>query len=105
MGAYYGSEKNWEAFRQFAFEAALTRTDAVIQPRQSNKWGALSLDHVYDFMGGLNPVSYTHLDVYNRQVHGSCKFDFYRTAHFLLSVFQCQLQNAGQRKYLSLIHI
>lgn len=54
MGAYYGSEKNREAFRQFAFEAALTRTDAVIQPRQSNTWGALSLDHVYEFMGGLN---------------------------------------------------
>lgn len=54
MGAYYGSEKNWEMFRQYAFEAALTRTDAVIQPRQSNTWGALSLDHVYEFMGGLN---------------------------------------------------
>ena len=54
MGAYYGSEKNWEAFRQYAFEAALTRTDAVIQPRQSNTWGALSLDHVYEFMGGMN---------------------------------------------------
>lgn len=54
MGAYYGSEKNWEAFKQFAFEAALTRTDAVIQPRQSNMWGALSLDHVYEFMGGMN---------------------------------------------------
>lgn len=54
MGAYYGNEKNWETFRRFAFEAALTRTDAVIQPRQSNTWGALSLDHVYEFMGGLN---------------------------------------------------
>ena len=54
MGAYYGNEKNWEAFRQFAFEAALTRTDVVIQPRQSNTWGALSLDHVYEFMGGMN---------------------------------------------------
>ena len=54
MGAYYGSEKNWELFREFAFEAALTRTDVVIQPRQSNTWGALSLDHVYEFMGGLN---------------------------------------------------
>lgn len=54
MGAYYGNEKNWEAFRQFAFESALTRTDVVIQPRQSNTWGALSLDHVYEFMGGLN---------------------------------------------------
>ena len=54
MGVYYGSEKNWEVFKQFAFEAALTRTDAVIQPRQSNTWGALSLDHVYEFMGGMN---------------------------------------------------
>lgn len=54
MGAYYGSEKNWEAYRQYAFEAALTRTDVVVQPRQSNTWGALSLDHVYEFMGGMN---------------------------------------------------
>lgn len=35
-------------------EAALTNTDAVVQPRQSNTWGALSLDHVYEFMGGMN---------------------------------------------------
>lgn len=54
MGSFYGNEKNWETMRQYAFEAALTRTDAVIQPRQSNTWGALSLDHVYEFMGGLN---------------------------------------------------
>lgn len=54
MGAYYGDEDNWEAFTQYAFEAALTNTDAVIQPRQSNTWGTLSLDHVYEFMGGMN---------------------------------------------------
>lgn len=54
MGAYYGNEKNWETFRKYAFEAALTRTDVVVQPRQSNTWGALSLDHVYEFMGGMN---------------------------------------------------
>lgn len=54
MGAFYGSEKNWETFRKYAFEAALTRTDVVVQPRQSNTWGALSLDHVYEFMGGMN---------------------------------------------------
>ena len=54
MGAYYGSEENWEKFQQYAFQAALTRTDVVVQPRQSNTWGALSLDHVYEFMGGLN---------------------------------------------------
>lgn len=54
MGAYYGSEEKWEEVRQYALEAALSRTDAVVQPRQSNTWGALSLDHVYEFMGGMN---------------------------------------------------
>lgn len=54
MGAFYGNDKEWESFKQFAFEAALTRTDVIVQPRQSNLWGALSLDHVYEFMGGLN---------------------------------------------------
>ncbi len=54
MGADYGSEESWEQMRDYAFEAALTRTDAVVQPRQSNTWGALSLDHVYEFMGGMN---------------------------------------------------
>lgn len=54
MGAFYGDEKAWEQVRQYALEAALANTDAVIQPRQSNTWGALSLDHVYEFMGGMN---------------------------------------------------
>lgn len=54
MGAIYGSEEDWEKMREYAFEAALTRTDVVVQPRQSNTWGALSLDHVYEFMGGMN---------------------------------------------------
>lgn len=54
MGAFYGDEKNWETVRKAAFEAALTRTDVVVQPRQSNTWGVLSLDHVYEFMGGMN---------------------------------------------------
>ena len=54
MGAYYGSQEDWEQHSQAAFAAAVTRTDAVIQPRQSNTWGALSLDHVYEFMGGMN---------------------------------------------------
>lgn len=54
MGASYGSEEDWEQMRDEVFEAALTRTDVVVQPRQSNTWGALSLDHVYEFMGGLN---------------------------------------------------
>ncbi|MDE6178841.1 MAG: cobaltochelatase subunit CobN, partial [Duncaniella sp.] len=50
----YGSEEEWEQMRDHAFEAALANTDAVVQPRQSNTWGALSLDHVYEFMGGMN---------------------------------------------------
>lgn len=54
MGAVYGSEDSWEQMREHAFEAALTRTDVVVQPRQSNTWGVLSLDHVYEFMGGMN---------------------------------------------------
>lgn len=54
MGAVYGTEESWGNFNNGVFEAALLNTDAVVQPRQSNTWGALSLDHVYEFMGGLN---------------------------------------------------
>lgn len=54
MGAVYGDEDEWGEFETGVFEAALLNTSAVVQPRQSNTWGALSLDHVYEFMGGLN---------------------------------------------------
>ena len=54
MGGYYGDNEGWMDDMHEAFEAALTRTDVVVQPRQNNTWGALSLDHVYEFMGGLN---------------------------------------------------
>lgn len=54
MSSFYGDEKDWEASSKSALEAALTRTDMVVQPRQSNSWGALSLDHVYEFMGGMD---------------------------------------------------
>ncbi len=54
MGSYYGDVDEWESHSKEAFQAALTRTDLVVQPRQSNSWGALSLDHVYEFMGGMN---------------------------------------------------
>ena len=54
MGAFYGSEKDWEQLHHFSFETALANTDAVVQPRQSNTWGVLSLNHVYEFMGGIN---------------------------------------------------
>jgi cobaltochelatase CobN len=54
MGSVYGKEESWSDFREGVFEAALLNTDAVVQPRQSNTWGPLSLDHVYEFMGGIN---------------------------------------------------
>ncbi len=54
MGAIYGGGEEWGMFRKGIFEAALQNTEAVVQPRSSNTWGPLSLDHVYEFMGGLN---------------------------------------------------
>jgi cobaltochelatase CobN len=54
MGAVYGNDKMWGEYHAGLLRAALHNTDVVIQPRQSNTWGALSLDHVYEFMGGMN---------------------------------------------------
>ncbi|GHT33068.1 hypothetical protein AGMMS49574_17940 [Bacteroidia bacterium] len=54
MGAVYGSNKAWGQYQDGLLRAVLHNTDVVIQPRQSNTWGALSLDHVFEFMGGLN---------------------------------------------------
>lgn len=54
MGAVYGSDKEWGEMKAGLLRAVLQNTDAVVQPRQSNMWGALSLDHVYEFMGGMN---------------------------------------------------
>ncbi len=53
MGAMY-DEDNWSEFQVGMFEAALQNTDTIVQPRSSNTWGPLSLDHVYEFMGGMN---------------------------------------------------
>ncbi|PWJ41886.1 cobaltochelatase subunit CobN [Sediminitomix flava] len=54
MGAIYDKGENWGAFQKGVFEAALQNTEVVVQPRESNTWGGLSLDHVYEFMGGLS---------------------------------------------------
>lgn len=57
MSALYssnGSSDEWGAVYEGVFEAALLNTSVVIQPRSSNTWGPLSLDHVYEFMGGLS---------------------------------------------------
>ena len=54
MGAMYGDSEEWGEYVPALFTAALLNTDVVIQPRSSNTWGGLSLDHVYEFMGGLS---------------------------------------------------
>ena len=54
MGAIYGSNEDWGEYKAGLLRASLNNTDVVVQPRQSNTWGALSLDHVYEFMGGMN---------------------------------------------------
>ncbi len=55
MGAIY-TEDNWGHYQPGIFEAALQNTDTVVHSRSSNNWGPLSLDHVYEFMGGMNAV-------------------------------------------------
>lgn len=55
MGAVY-TEENWGYYRPGLFEGALQNTDTVVHSRSSNTSGPLSLDHVYEFMGGLNAV-------------------------------------------------
>ncbi|WP_300698688.1 cobaltochelatase subunit CobN [Bacteroides sp.] len=54
MGAAYGDEENWGSYQKDLFASALSETDVVIQPRQSNTWGPISLDHVYEFTGGMS---------------------------------------------------
>ena len=54
MGAVYGNADDWGDYIPGLFAAALQNTDVVMQPRSSNTWGGLSLDHVYEFMGGLS---------------------------------------------------
>lgn len=54
MGASYDTEDDWGEQYGNVLQTMLANTDAVIHNRQSNTWGALSLDHVYEFMGGVN---------------------------------------------------
>ena len=54
MCAAYGDEAHWGVMQRELFVAALNRTDITVQPRQSNTWGPISLDHVYEFTGGLS---------------------------------------------------
>jgi cobaltochelatase CobN len=54
MCAMYGDEQNWGAMDKNLFKAAIANTDMIVQPRQSNTWGPISLDHVYEFTGALS---------------------------------------------------
>jgi cobaltochelatase CobN len=54
MGAAYGDDEHWGSVQKDLFATALSETNVIIQPRQSNTWGPLSLDHVYEFTGGLS---------------------------------------------------
>ncbi|MCM1218405.1 MAG: cobaltochelatase subunit CobN [Lachnospiraceae bacterium] len=54
MCAMYGDEENWGKMDKNLFKAAITNTDMIVQPRQSNTWGPISLDHVYEFTGALS---------------------------------------------------
>ena len=55
MGTMY-DENLWGDFKPGAFVGALQNASLVIHPRSANTWGALSLDHVYEFMGGISNV-------------------------------------------------
>ena len=53
MGAIYTGDR-WGEYHEELFRAALQNTDTIVHSRSSNSWGPLSLDHVYEFMGGMN---------------------------------------------------
>ncbi|HSV99998.1 MAG TPA: cobaltochelatase subunit CobN [Sedimentisphaerales bacterium] len=55
MGAMYITD-HWGHYQPGIFTAALQNADTVVHSRSSNQSGPLSLDHVYEFMGGINAV-------------------------------------------------
>ena len=54
MSAMYGDDDNWGVPARNALESALDGSDVIVQPRQSNTWGPVSLDHVYEFTGSMS---------------------------------------------------
>lgn len=54
MCAIYGDDEHWGDMDKNLFQAAIANTDMIVQPRQSNTWGPISLDHVYEFTGALS---------------------------------------------------
>ena len=53
MGGIYRDGDHWGTYEKGLLEAQMQGTEVVVQPRSSNTWGPLSLDHVYEFMGGM----------------------------------------------------
>lgn len=53
MGGIYRDGAHWGTYKKGLLEAQMQGTQVVVQPRSSNTWGPLSLDHVYEFMGGM----------------------------------------------------
>lgn len=54
MCAMYGDTANWGVAEPAVMRSAVRGTDLIVQPRQSNTWGPVSLDHVYEFTGSLS---------------------------------------------------
>lgn len=54
MCAVYGDDDEWGSPEPALFGTAISGTKVTVQPRQSNTWGPLSLDHVYEFTGALS---------------------------------------------------
>lgn len=53
MSGVYRDGDRWGTVLPGLLEAQMQGVDAVVHPRSSNTWGPLSLDHVYEYMGGI----------------------------------------------------
>lgn len=53
MSGVYRDGERWGTVLPGLLEAQMEGVDAVVHSRSSNTWGPLSLDHVYEFMGGI----------------------------------------------------
>jgi len=89
MGAIYTKE-HWGYYKPGIFEGALQQTDTVVHKRSSNVWGPLSLDHVYEFMGGISATV--------RQVTGNDPDAYFTTCTTgIMQWFRAHKRPYGQR--------
>jgi cobaltochelatase CobN len=54
MSGVYRDGERWGTVLPGLLEAQMQGVEVVVHPRSSNTWGPLSLDHVYEFMGGIS---------------------------------------------------